>query len=236
MSRCASFPVLLLDDALTRPRSVQELRKLARSAWPHWPEVVIYLTDRFKLPPLADEVAKLVRSDPVAVQDCADALSHFVGESLSQETRSKIRVRAAAHVTRVLQLMRRALQHLLYWKPVPVPEALRFLFPKFGGDPVLLQYALRVLEHHPVEVTFFYVPQVVQALRSDELGYAERFIFETCATLTETLGLPLTIFPRSSKISQLFCHQIIWNMKANAYRGDDAEEVRVTKTASMVPG
>ncbi|GAA6000790.1 1-phosphatidylinositol 4-kinase STT4 [Rhodotorula paludigena] len=167
--------------------NVEELRKLARSAWPHWPEVVVYLTDRFKLPPLADEVAKLVRSDPVAVQDCADALSHFVGESLSQETRSKIR-------------------HLLYWKPVPVPEALRFLFPKFGGDPVLLQYALRVLEHHPVEVTFFYVPQVVQALRSDELGYAERFIFET------------------SKISQLFCHQIIWNMKANAYRGDDAEE------------
>lgn len=40
------------------------------------------------------------------------------------------------------------------------------------------------------------------------LGYAERFIFET------------------SQISQLFCHQIIWNMKANAYRGDDGEEVR----------
>lgn len=63
-----------------------------------------------------------------------------------------------------------------------------------------------MLEHHPVEVTFFYIPQVVQALRTDEQGYAERFIFET------------------SKISQLFCHQIIWNMKANAYRGDAGEE------------
>ena len=61
-------------------------------------------------------------------------------------------------------------QHLLYWAPVPVISALRFLFPKFGGDPILLQYALRVLEHHPVEVTFFYIPQVVQALRSDALG------------------------------------------------------------------
>lgn len=91
-----------------------------------------------------------------------------------------------------------------------------------------MQFALRVLEHHPVEVTFFYIPQVVQALRNDalgeetsppcgclrwliaysiSLGYAERFIFET------------------SKISQLFCHQIIWNMKANAYRGDAGEEV-----------
>ncbi len=37
-------------------------------------------------------------------------------------------------------------------------------------------------------------------------GYVARFIFET------------------AKISQLFCHQIIWNMKANCYR-DDAGEV-----------
>lgn len=63
---------------------------------------------------------------------------------------------------------------------------------------------MRVLEQHPVELTFFFVPQVVQALRVDELGYVERFIFET------------------SKISQLFCHQIIWNMKANTYKDDDA--------------
>ncbi|GAA6057472.1 hypothetical protein JCM3770_000778 [Rhodotorula araucariae] len=167
--------------------SAEELRKLARFAWSRWPQVVVFMPDRFKVPALAEEVVRLVRADPVAVQDCGDALAHFIGESLTADAKSKIR-------------------HLLYWTPVPVPSALRFLFPKFGGDPILLQYALRVLEHHPVSVTFFYVPQVVQALRTDELGYAERFIFET------------------SKISQLFCHQIIWNMKANAYRGDNAEE------------
>lgn len=63
---------------------------------------------------------------------------------------------------------------------------------------------MRVLEQHPVELTFFFVPQAVQALRVDALGYVEQFIFET------------------SKISQLFCHQIIWNMKANTFRDDDA--------------
>lgn len=45
-------------------------------------------------------------------------------------------------------------------------------------------------------------------------GYVERFIFET------------------AKISQLFCHQIIWNMKANTYRDDMAEEVSLPQYTS----
>lgn len=85
---------------------------------------------------------------------------------------------------------------------------------------------MRTLEQHPIDLVFFYIPQVVQALRTDPLsersasmnagleltticngaGYMERFIFET------------------SKISQLFCHQMIWNMKANFYRDDLAEQ------------
>jgi hypothetical protein len=41
------------------------------------------------------------------------------------------------------------------------------------------------------------------------IGYVARFIFET------------------AKISQLFCHQIIWNMKANCFKDDAAEVVCV---------
>jgi phosphatidylinositol 4-kinase len=67
-----------------------------------------------------------------------------------------------------------------------------------------------------VELTFFFIPQVVQALRYDTLGYVARFIFET------------------AKISQLFCHQIIWNMKANCYKDDAAEIVR-TFWSSLCP-
>jgi phosphatidylinositol 4-kinase A len=63
---------------------------------------------------------------------------------------------------------------------------------------------MRSLLHHPIPVTFFYVPQVVQALRYDELGYVEQFIME------------------ASLLSPLFAHQIVWNMKANAYKDEDS--------------
>lgn len=95
---------------------------------------------------------------------------------------------------------------MLFWAAVSPLVALKFFLPEYEGEAHLVQFAMRVLEQHPVELVFFYVPQVVQGLRTDELGYVERFIFET------------------AQLSQLFCHQIIWNMKANCYKDDNAEE------------
>ena len=63
---------------------------------------------------------------------------------------------------------------------------------------------MRSLESFATDVTFFYVPQLVQSLRYDVLGYVQRYILET------------------AKISQLFAHQIIWNMDANAYKDEDS--------------
>jgi hypothetical protein len=71
----------------------QELRRLSRFAWPRWPKVVVHLAERFKLPPLSDEITRLVTTDPVRVQDCPEALSLFVGENLSPNARKQIKVR-----------------------------------------------------------------------------------------------------------------------------------------------
>lgn len=77
--------------------------------------------------------------------------------------------------------------------------------PAYKDHPFVIQYAMRALESHSVDVTFFYVPQIVQTLRYDALGYVERYILET------------------AQFSQLFAHQIIWNMKANSYKDDDGQ-------------
>ncbi|KAJ3753010.1 hypothetical protein EV360DRAFT_88184 [Lentinula raphanica] len=160
---------------------------LIRTLWQIDPAIAIHLTERFKLNVIRSEVTKLVRSSTVDVLDVPEALNFLLGEGME------------------LAAVRRDLKLLPLWAPVPPITANTFFEPRYQNDSLILQYAHRVLEQHPVELTFFFVPQVVQALRYDRLGYVSRFIFET------------------AKISQLFCHQIVWNMKANCYKDDLAE-------------
>ncbi|GMK56681.1 hypothetical protein CspeluHIS016_0305210 [Cutaneotrichosporon spelunceum] len=168
--------------------TADEWSGLVRKAWRQNPVMAVHMAERFKNnTTVVPELTKLIRADPRAVLDVPGALQFFVGDKLESS-------------------MRRSLHWLLIWDKVPPVEALNYFQPRYGNDPIILQYAMRVLEQHPIDLTFFFVPQVVQQLRDDPLGYVERFIFET------------------SKISQLFCHQIIWNMKANMYKDDNAEE------------
>jgi phosphatidylinositol 4-kinase len=114
------------------------------------------------------------------------------------------------------------LKYLLYWAPVNPMAAVTYFMPAYGNHPSIIQYAVRALESHSVDITFFYVPQIVQALRYDALGYVERYIVET------------------GMFSQLFAHQIIWNMKANSFKDEDSLDPDPVKptldkvTASLV--
>jgi phosphatidylinositol 4-kinase len=60
-------------------------------------------------------------------------------------------------------------QYLLVWASVTPIVAVTY-FQQDEQDPLVLQYAHRVLEQHPVDLTFFFIPQIVQALRYDKLG------------------------------------------------------------------
>ncbi|CCE63527.1 hypothetical protein TPHA_0F00400 [Tetrapisispora phaffii CBS 4417] len=98
---------------------------------------------------------------------------------------------------------RNNLHYITYWSPTTPLKSINLLLPPWTTNKYILQYAVYSLESHDVNVTFFYVPQIVQCLRYDKTGYVERLILDT------------------AMISVLFSHQIIWNMLANCYKGDE---------------
>ncbi|KAI4119799.1 MAG: hypothetical protein LQ345_000358 [Seirophora villosa] len=164
------------------------LLALLSSAWAEDAGLAVQLATRFQSLRLTNEVRRLLLMHPERALDEPDALQILLGPSLPGDVNSQ-------------------LKYLLYWAPVNPITAATYFLPDYGNHPFILQYAMRALESHSVDVTFFYVPQIVQALRYDVLGYVQRYIIET------------------AKFSQLFAHQIIWNMKANAYKDEDSSIV-----------
>ncbi|KAI2635364.1 phosphatidylinositol 3 [Xylaria nigripes] len=161
------------------------LKPLIRVAWAESPSLAIQLVTRFNMPSVYQEVRWLLLNFPAKALNDPEALPILFGGELPLDVRSQ-------------------LKYLLFWATTNPVTATTFFLPAYKNHPFLIQYAMRALEHHSVDVTFFYVPQIVQALRFDALGYVERYIIET------------------ARFSQLFSHQIIWNMKANSYKDDDA--------------
>ncbi|KAK8088128.1 phosphatidylinositol 3 [Apiospora hydei] len=160
------------------------LLPLVRTAWAENPSLAIELVSRYSFASVRNEVRSLLLNFPEKAIHEPEALPVLLGGDLPNDIRSQ-------------------LKYLMYWAPVNPVTSVTYFLPAYRNHPFLIQYAMRALEDHPVDVTFFYVPQIVQALRYDALGYVERYIIET------------------AQFSQLFAHQIIWNMKANSYKDDD---------------
>ncbi|KAF9355760.1 phosphatidylinositol-4- kinase [Mortierella sp. NVP85] len=161
-------------------------RTMVRFAWSVSSSLALQLLTRFKNNAILSELGQLLAKDPFAAVHDADAIQILLGEGLFRYTTAQ-------------------LKYLLFWQPVPSITAITYFQPAFHNNPMVLQYAMRSLEHSPVEVVFFYVPQIVQALRHDDLGYVEKYIM------------------RAARVSQLFAHQIIWNMKANMFKDNKCE-------------
>jgi phosphatidylinositol 4-kinase len=169
-----------------RPPTDNTISIVLPAAWQEDPAIAVQLTHRFQSSRLSQDIRRLICSYPEKVVDIPDALQIMLGDSLSPKLSFQLR-------------------YLLYWKPVNPVTATTYFLPAYCHEPLLLQYAVRALESHSVDVTFFYVPQIVQTLRYDVLGYVSRFILET------------------AKLSQLFAHQIIWNILANAYKDEESQ-------------
>ncbi|RCI05105.1 phosphatidylinositol-4- kinase, partial [Rhizopus stolonifer] len=164
-------------------------KEIIRFAWIISPKLAVQMDVRFVQPIVRKELHRLIANNSLEVVDVPEALVILLGEGISP-------------------LAKLDLKYLQYWAPVPAITATTYFLPAYGNHPLVLQYAMRSLEYHPIETVFFYVPQIVQALRYDTLGYVERYILEAAQT------------------SQLFAHQIIWNMKANFFVDADKECIK----------
>lgn len=161
---------------------------LLRLAWAEDAGLAIQMAARFPSPKMQDDVRLLILNFPEKVIEEPSALEIMFDNCLPDDVNSQ-------------------LKYLLYWAPVTPTEAITYFMPSYGNHPYILQYAMRALESYTMDVRFYFVPQLVQALRYDSLGYVERYILET------------------AKLSQLFAHQVIWNMKANSYKDEDSQIV-----------
>ncbi|KAH8432560.1 1-phosphatidylinositol 4-kinase STT4 [Aspergillus melleus] len=170
----------------TNRNHTEEATSLLRLAWAESSGLAIQLATRFPSAKLKSDIRWLLLNFPEKVIDEPSGLEIMFGDSLPADVSFQ-------------------LKYLLYWAPVNPTEALTYFLPAYGNHPFILQYAMKALESHPIDVRFYFVPQLVQALRYDALGYVERYILET------------------AKLSQLFAHQVIWNMKANSYKDEDSQ-------------
>ncbi|KAJ5232588.1 hypothetical protein N7468_005544, partial [Penicillium chermesinum] len=172
--------------------AAEGITSFLRLAWAESAGLAIQLAARFPSPRMQSDIRRLIMNFPEKAVEEASALDIMFDSCLPSDVNFQLKGE--------IQMM-----YLLYWAPVNPTEALTYFMPAYGNHPYILQYAMRALESHSIEVRFYFVPQLVQALRYDALGYVERYIMET------------------AKQSQLFAHQVIWNMKANSYKDEDSQ-------------
>lgn len=172
----------------SQPTTDRVSREIARLAWDISPTLAVYLSRRFNnTEALKLEITRLVRLNPGAVSHLPEALQYLtLPDSVVNDSSE--------------------LTHMLTWARISPVQALAFFSRQYPPHPITAQYAVRVLASYPPDIILFLIPQLVQAVRYDTMGYVTEFI-KTAANK-----------------SQLLAHQLIWNMKTNMYLDEDGHQ------------
>lgn len=139
-----------------RPVKFTVWRDYTRLAWVHSPMLAIYLPQRVRNDDsITDEVTRLVCSDPDAVSHVPEAMKYLV-------------------TTKNLLHEVPELAYMMTWSKVGPIQALSYFSRQYPLHPLSAQYAIKTLNSYPADSVLPYIPQLVQALRHDNVSNIER--------------------------------------------------------------
>lgn len=169
----------------TTERSIREMVKLA---WDISPTLAVYLPHRFKNSEIiVNELCKLVKNQPTALTHIPEALQYLATPAELVKDSPE-------------------LLYIVTWALIQPILALSYFSRAYPTHPFTAQYGIRSLCFYPSEVVMSYIPQLVQAVRNDKIGYIKDYI------------------RTAAQRSQLLMHQLIWNMCTNMYRDENGQE------------
>ena len=157
--------------------------------WNLSPYLALQVLKRLHVPvnsPPHAELVNLIAKQPNCALECGSSLELFL-------TKQKIESNC------------NELSYILIWENPTLIFALTLFTPQFPTHVLTAQLSHSILLTANLEQLIFYIPQIVQSLRSDELGFVWHSI----------IG--------AAKKSQLFTHQIVWNMKTNMFTDEHSE-------------
>lgn len=171
-----------------QPITEKMWRDNVRLAWDISPVLAVRVAARLNgAPGVEREIQRLVQLDPGSVAHIPEALDYLVTpDSILNESPE--------------------LTYTLFWSRVNPLKAMSFFSRQYPHHPITAQYAVRCLNSYPPDAVLFYVPQLVQAVRHDKLGYIIEYI---------------KVLARKS---QLAAHQLIWNMQTNKFKDEEGHK------------
>ncbi|XP_060518279.1 phosphatidylinositol 4-kinase alpha [Cylas formicarius] len=172
----------------TKTVTEKQWQDYTRLAWDVSPVLAVYLATRFKTnEAIVGEIKNQVQANPTAVSHVPEALQYLA-------------------TTEAILTDSPKLGHMLTWARITPIQALAYFSRQFPSHPISAQYAVKVLSSYQADAVLFYIPQLVQSLRHDKVGYVTEFI------------------KYIAKKSQIVAHQLIWNMKTNMYMDEEMQQ------------
>ena len=112
--------------------------------------------------------------------------------------------------------------HVQNWERCSPVMALSLLTPRqYPLHPTTVQYAVRVLRSYPADALLMYIPQIVQAVRHDNVrGQYSPWL---CRNTPFQMGYVTELIVHLGSHSQLLAHQLIWNMQTNMFTDEDSK-------------